>query len=373
MNDFDLNSIPGISFTDLLGGEDQPFSLDRVEVFLDKIMAAIADRVQINPNQLVRVVHRGKVVWMTQDQAVNFLDTGEEGDSLHHDVQSALKADLRIIRQELEILLALATYTLGKYKQLDAISPEDFARIEPSLARRQREISDGVAQTAESEAILHEKRRRNPLLDEYEDMMGRFLNAKSNGQMDEALKLARELAGKKKNYLLLTRAIEPDIRTIQYHRLNLQKTKKRILNTQGDLCSTRIDALQLELNDLKTNLTEVKSKLAEAEERGMDSANDEISKLRTYDLEGAEQEIKEKVVELHSLEKETAVIQRQERELDAVISHIAENVLGETDIKVSMDDVKHQQRMSNPKKPESSAAPDDGQSAKPRHGMHFKR
>ncbi|MBZ0255345.1 hypothetical protein K8I31_04755 [bacterium] len=349
--------------------------MDRVEVFLDKVMAAISDRVSINPNQLVRVMHKGKVVWMTQEQAVNYLDQGESG-SLVNDVQMALKADLKIIRQELEILLALATYTVKKYKEQEAISSEEIARIEPSLGRRQYEISDGVTQTAQSEALLQEKRRRNPMLDEYEDMMGQFLNEKAKGNMDEALRLARVLAERKKKYILLSRAIEPDIRTIQYHRLNLQKTKKRILNTQNDICSTRIDALQIELNDLQTSINQVKSNTADAEERGMDSASAEISKLRIYDIEETKKEIEQKATELSTLEKESSILERQEQEVDAVISHIAENILGEVDAKVDMEGIKAKQEHKQMSTPKNAPAPDDGGGSAKKsstHGMHFKR
>ena len=373
MNDFDLSTIPGVSFKDLMGGDDGAFSMDNVEVFLDKVMSAISSRVQINPNQLVRVMHKGKVVWMTQEQAVNYMDQGESG-SLASDVQAALKADLKIIRQELEILLALATYTVRKYKDQEAIQPEEIARIEPSLVRRQHEISEGVNQTAQSEALLQEKRRRNPMLDEYEEMMGQFLNEKAKGNMDEALRLARILAEKKKKYILLSRAIEPDIRTIQYHRLNLQKTKKRILSTQNDICSTRIDALQSELNDLQSSINQVKSNTADAEERGMDSASAEISKLRLYDVEGAQKEIEQKATELSSLEKESSILERQEQEVDAVISHIAENILGEVDSKIDMEGIKAKQEKKQMSAPKPAGEPaDDGQKKSRAHGMHFRR
>lgn len=374
MNDFDLSSIPGVSFKDLLGGDEGAFSMDRVEIFLDKVMSAISDRVSINPNQLVRVMHKGKVVWMTQEQAVNYLDQGESG-SLVNDVQMALKADLKVIRQELEILLALATYTVKKFKEQEAISPEEISRIEPSLGRRQYEINEGVSQTAESEAVLQEKRRRNPMLDEYEDMMGQFLNEKAKGNMDEALRLARVLAEKKKKYILLSRAIEPDIRTIQYHRLNLQKTKKRILNSQNDICSTRIDALQIELNDLQSSINQIKSNTADAAERGADSASAEINKMNIYDIEETKKEIEEKATELSSLEKESSILERQEQEVDAVISHIAENILGEADAKIDMEGIKAKQEHKHMSTPKSASEPDDGGGAKksPAHGMHFKR
>ncbi len=371
MNDFDLSTIPGISFKDLMGGEDGAFSMDNVELFLDKVMSAISDRVQINPNQLVRVMHKGKVVWMTQEQAVNYLDQGESG-SLAGDVQVALKADLKVIRQELEILLALATYTVKKYKDQEAISPEEIARIEPSLKRRQSEISDGVNQTAQSESMLNEKRRRNPLLDEYEQMMGEFLSEKAKGNMDEALRLARILAEKKKKYILLSRAIEPDIRTIQYHRLNLQKTKKRILNTQNNICATRMESLQIELNDLQASISQVKSDVASAEEEGMDAASAEISKQRIYDVESAQKEIEEKATELNSLEKESSILDRQEKEVDSVISHIAENILGEVDSKVDMEGIKAKQEAKQMSTPKSEAQTQSTQKKKS-SGMHVRR
>lgn len=365
----DANSFPGISFSDLIGEGQEMLSMERVESLLGKISNKITGAANISPNQLVRVMHNGKVIWMTQKQAADYAAQPPDENKLQKDVLRALKGELNIIRQELEILLALARYTLNHFKENEAISKEEIERIEPALKRRQSEINEGISQTAESESVLRQKRRRNPLLDEYEDLMGEFINVKTTGNREIAMNLAKQLASKKRQYLLLTRAIEPDVRTINYHRLNLQKTKKRILNTQNDLCSTRKDFLQIEIKELQRNLQVVKDETDVAASDGEISASAEIGRLSAFDEDMAQAQLEEKTMELTSLEQETAVLNKQESEVDTLISHISENVLNEVESKLSMDQVKS----NAPKITQSSRSSDTPKPKKTSSGMHIHR
>ena len=339
MDNMDSSKIAGISFTDIFGEDSSSISMEKVDAFFRKAIDYTASANKISPNQLVRVVHGKKVMWMTQQQASLYLkDDGESGE-MQKDVEKAIRGNLKYIRQELEILLALALYSFSHYKQLNSISPKDIDRIGPSLQRRQSEINEGISQTIEGEAILDSKRRKNPLLGEYEEMMGAFINAKNKGDQASAMQLARQLAEKKKYYLLLARGIEPDIRTIYYHRLNLQKTKKRILSTQGELCSSRLDTLRLEITEIRQNLNSIKDQIRAAEESGQDSAALTIQKLKNYDLSDTEKVLNEKSVEMLAMKTESKIIEKQEAEVDSVIQNIQENVLGETDTKINVTEL----------------------------------
>ncbi len=338
MTQYDVQSITGFQIGVLFGPDQESISMERVEMFLKKAINVASERTGCTPNQLVRIVHNNKVIWLTQQQAADFLETGLEPD-VQKEVERVLRGDLKYIRQELEILLAIAFYILNKYKENESIPQEDINRIEPGLQRRQREMKDGISNTTESEMILADKRRRNPLIDEYEQKMGEFLNLKAKGDLQRAVVLARELKEEKKRYLLLVRSIEPDVKTIYYHRLNLQKTKKKIISTQNELCSTRKDLLELQVIDLQNNIEAIQVETDTASEHGMDSASAEIKRLRTYDIDDVKKELTEKQREIQTLEKESAILERQENETQAVIEHIADTVLEQQDLKIDTKDI----------------------------------
>jgi len=371
MSEFDFQQAAGVSFQDFFGASGGEVSMERVEAFLNKVVEIAAEQAHLNPNALVRVVHGERVTWMTQEQAADFLKEGSEDSNIRKDVENALKGQLKQVRQELEILLAIAQYTLEQFKKNQAIPPDEIKRFEPGLQRRQYEIREGVSQTAESEAMVEEKRRRNPIIADFESTMGEFLREKSRGNMQRAAELARTLSEKKRQYVLITRAIEPDVRTIYYHRLNLQKTKKRLLHTQNELCSSRKDTLVIELNDLKSKLTSVRRQTQEAEFEGQDTAAATIDRQDLYDEGSVKRDINDRVTELESLKKETAILDRQEASVDAVISTISEQVLGDTDIKVDVkEQIKKETMKSKPKTPQPQAE------AKPKgksHGMFIRK
>lgn len=359
--------IAGVSFSEIFGEEEGSISLSRVEAFLNQVVRVASENADASPNQLVRVVHGNKITWMTQKQAAEFLEA-ENNPDIQRDVERALKGELKYIRQELEILLALALYTFRQFKETNAISQEDINRIEPSLRRRKQEINEGIIQTSETEALMREKRRRNPLLDEYEQIMGEFLNHRYTGDQRRAKELASKLSQKKKQYLLLARAIEPDVRTIYYQRLNLQKTKKRILNTQNELCASRKDALMIEMTDLNHSLEDIRREFIEAEQRGLGTAAGAIDHINQYDLTLKENELTNKAKELQALNQESAIIEKHEREVDGVIQHITENVLQDTEVKVNVKDTfKAPPKVIPVKKEEVPVDPEELK----RSGMHI--
>lgn len=364
-----FDALAGISFDEIFGANADGISFERVEAFLDKAVKVASDKSNQNPYQLVRVVHNGKVQWMTQAQAADFLSADTSEDEMRHDVERALRADLKFIRQELEILIALARYTLDQFKSKEAIEVKEIERIEPSLKRRQRELSDGVNETAESEAILVQKRKRAPLLEEYEQLMGEFIHEKSINNMQRASQLAHELSMRKKKYLLLSRSIEPDVKTIYYHRMNLQKTKKRILNTQNDLCKTRQDTLQFEVDDLQNRIKSVKDDISSAEGLALENKIQEMEMNdEQFDASEAQKMLNQKITEMNALESESAVIEKQEQQVQSVINSIAEDVLNEPDLK---DDV--QNVLKNVQQPKIQTEKKIVQPEKKRIGMHVNK
>ncbi len=336
--------LSSIDFSELFKEGQDHLSIERVQAFLDKSINAAAKSSNTSPNHLVRVVHGRKVLWMTQEQANKLLaEPNTNGDTLKHNVEQALRGNIHYLRQELEILLALAYYTYQQYSTFKAVSKNSLEHIPSNLERRKQGIHEGVSETTEAEQILEQKRAQNPLLDEYEAIMADFLNVKSKGDLEKAKILAKQLNEKKQKYVLLTRALEPDVRTIYYHRLNLQKTKKRILSTQNELLASRMDDLIFKIKEMKKNLEEIQEGMKEREEQSADSITlsvDELdetqsSKNTKHDLHQMKKNLIDKSSELRAVNQESSLVKRHEDQVDKVIQHVSENVLQEQEIKAT--------------------------------------
>ncbi len=339
--------------------------MDRVEQFLDKAVHVASKKANTQPSRLVRIIHVGKVTWITQSQANEYLERSENPD-LQKLVRRALTDELKIIQQELEILHTIATYSFNQFKRRHAICKKDIERIEPSLKRREREITDGLSETASCESLIATKRKNAPILDEYETMMGEFMNEKKKGNEEKAVALAKQLLKMKNKYLLYARSIEPDIQSLYYYRLNLQKTKRRLLNTQNQICYSRRDFLGFELEELYRTITEVQGKINELKELGLDTLSSQDEHPDLPNITEAKREYESKKTEMNALNYESKILERQEKEVSDVIDHISENVLQESETKVDMDNVKrHSQPTTQQKKPKEAGKKNKST------GMHY--
>jgi hypothetical protein len=346
-----------VTFDQIQANANDRVEFSEVEALLNQISQQAADEARLSPNQLVRVVHNQEILWMTQKQALDFLQNQTESD-LQKDVELALKSDLKFIRRELEIWICLAQHILESLKEDESLSQEEITQIEQSLQRRKKELQNGVLHTTESEAMVANKRKKTPILDEYETIMGQFLNAKDQGDQEKAATYAKILNENKKMYLLLSRALEPDLQTINYYRLNLQKTKRRIINTHQELCASRTNNVNLEIQRILEELQVISKETKAAEQEGLNQAHAEIKKqdIRTLFKSRKHLEInldyKEK--ELQSLTVESSILQKQEQQTGQVIQHITENILKGYDPKVDIGEIKSITRISTPPKPASA-------------------
>lgn len=331
-----FNSIP---FSEIMGEEDGPFSMEKVEKFLDRFAKMAAKDAEVSPNQLVRVIRGTTVTWMTKQQAQEYLELGQDHE-LQQEVEQALKADLKFIRQELEILLALAVYTFNQFKSNNSLTPADIDRIEPSLRRRKIEINTGIAHTRECELRMRERRRQNPILDEYEALMGEFLNYQNRSttliskERERVHEVATLLKVYKRKYLLLAKALEPDLHTVYQQRMNLQKTKRRILNTQNELISSRSNMLNIEIGVLQEHLSIISEEVKQAEKEGEQQAALTIERSIMYASESTQMKIEQKQNELEVLQLEKKAVEKQEAKVDRVVDHISTQVLREQDNEV---------------------------------------
>jgi len=323
------NSLTGIDFSELFDPEAGSLSLDRIQALLDKVLELASEQAKAAPRELVRVIHGGRITWMTRQQAAEFLKQTITTDT-REAVNQALRGKLVHIRRELEILLAIARCTLSQYAQQQALHPEDVQRIEPGLKNRERELREGLAQAGECESLLEQKRKARPLLAQYEQMAADMLEAQAKGDWQRAKVLAGALADKKKQYLLASRALEPEIQALYFQRLGLQKTKKKLIGAQTEICSSRCHALQNELGQLQRDLLALQEQAQGGRRREPAPAESPPGRSPAAGLDEVQQMISQRQNQLAALQQEGEVLQFQERQMDSLIQTISEQVSKET-------------------------------------------
>lgn len=338
----------GLNFEEIFGAEQGDISIEKLEEMLEKALAAEASKNDVNPNSLVRIVHDGEVIWVTSAQAAEFLQedsaSGDEA-SLKKNVERALKGDRKLLRQELRLLLAMARTTFERYREGEKINAKIAERTALALDRRESEINTTFHELDQVETKIEGYRQKQPVIAKYEEQMGELLNAQQEGDLDKARTLAGQLVENKRQYVLLSRALQPDVNESYFNRLEGQKTKKKILGTQQVMVSGRGENLKVELKQIQGRYKELGSK-QKSDEGNTEQIQEE--------MEQTKQAFDERAHELKAVQQESKVIARQEAETDAVVSHIAENVLGDTELAVDMD--KQKQQMAQKKSPAKASA-----------------
>ncbi len=345
---------PDLGFDDVFGADsDADLSIQRYEEFWERARPETAQKKGVNPNQLVRFVHNRKVHWITQDEANTYLQLANDEDkrenAVKKEIKRALRGETKSVGDELSVLLAISSSILNRYKREDAIPESEIRRIEPTLHRRFQEVKNNVDCLNEVEDVILNKRKKEPIFDEYENMLGEMMNLKRQGKIQEAARLAGELEGKKRQYLILSRSIEPDVYTNYYYRMELEKCKKRILTIQKYLTSQRENSLEEEIKELRSGLQELRQE--HDEEEGL-IARGVTTDLGQYEdriekMEEMEEKLKDDEAEMESIEKESKILVSQIENADDVISYISEEVLSGCGYE---DSIEQQVRLMNAKR-----------------------
>ncbi len=364
--DLEDSSASEASFDSIFGGEDQKYlTLDRFDDYWERTRPLEADRKGVDPNKLVRFVLNGKVNWITQDEASLYLqisdDTDKRQTAVKKEIKRAMRGEFKSLSDELSVLLAISASTLGRYKEEQAIPEEEIRRIEPTLQRRFQEVEQLTSAMREIEKTIEAKRKREPIFEEYESKLGRMMNLQRQGKTTEAANLAQELAAKKRQYVIMSRALEPDIYTSYYYRMELQKTKKRVLNVQKYLSAQREDSLENEIRHLKQELHDLKSAKEQEDDlkaRGVTVDTDEYEN-RVEKIDKTEKKIEKGSSELSAIEKETKLIATQIENVDDVIAYINDEVLKDSGYEDSIEDqvrsMMTRQKLRKPKFPPIAA------------------
>lgn len=310
-----------ISFDDIFGRNPEDVTMGRLETFLEQIISDTFQRNEHNPNELVRIVDRGMVRWMTAEEAESYLqssDNGERDAYLQRSIQQALRGDTRILEQEIKIIFLLANNTLKQYREKHLIPDAEILRSEPILIRLGRQIYFQLNQLRDIDNRVREIRLQNPILDEFERKMGDLLNFQKNGNYEAAAAVANELAGMKHRYVRISRGLKSDSDTAARFRLELQREKKIVLSTHRYLIAQREGVLQGEAQDLRENVENLKVLVRRsAEDRKADYEATLVDK-------SSQLVVKER--ELTIVQHEQRVIKKKEEETDIIINQMEQVV-----------------------------------------------
>lgn len=277
------------------------------------VQKALGDR-GLSEDQLVRVVDSGRIYWLTAAEAKEKMKLAKEqqDERLKHSLNFALNATSKQLGMEIQVLMAIAFHTLNTYHDRELIPLAEIKRTEPNLTRISRTVIYQLDQLREIEIQMDDLRQKNPILDDFETKMGQLLNHQKKGNSQEALVLARELAGMKQKYLRVSRGMQGHNRDNAHMRYEIQHSKKSTLSWQRYMAAQREGILQEENQDLRKSVENVKVLL----ERAVDEKKERFQKQFEY----RSRQLKENQQELDKVQQEIEYFKTKEEETDQVIS-----------------------------------------------------
>ena len=322
-----------VSFHDLFGDEDEQVSLKKLNSFLGDVVDLSSETHGVSSAALVKIVLNDELIWLTQEQADRYLHNhsyrGNDKD-LRKAVEKALKGESKFIKQELQILMTMAELTMDQCRKDPNIDQVEVRRLVPQLKRSQIEIDNALSDINELENHISKVRKGQPQIVRYEKKIGELLDHQSKGQWDSARKIASELEKKKNQYLLSCRAIEPDLNSITFRRLDLQKVKKRLLSIHRYLCAQKADGLEMEINELRKRIRTLQGQPGDVPSEVMyEKVTHEIELKKISELIEFDQNM------LTAFNQQDRLLKTQESDTQSVISEIACRVLKKPELDVS--------------------------------------
>jgi len=278
---------------------------------------------KVSQNGLVRVFHEGKVLLLTTDEAAKILQEkeGEDAaqDALRRNLEKALYGGGRAVAEELRMLFFFAVQSLTERVKDESISDKEAESMTMNLRRRFNEAEENISALVQVENELTQRKNAEPIFAAYESKMARMIRFKRDGQMEQAVALAKELERDKKLYLLHSRALEPLTYASYYHRLDLQKSKSRVLKIQQQLTEMRDTVVRKVLQEIQTTL--------------QGNGEDLQQQLATLDHSESAQKFLKYQQELQKLTLEVKVLVKTISEVDKVCRWIETEVFKDDSIR----------------------------------------
>lgn len=352
-----------ISFESVFGTTPDDIPLAQVENFLDKVVQEHFQKTKSDPNQLIRLVDRGKVLWMTAEQAENYISQMDEEHrkSAEKKLNETLRGDSQVLSQEIKILLLMAFGTLKRFNQEKLIPHPEILRIERVLNRLGRTVYTTLDNLRQVEQHMRDTRRKNPVADEFERKMAQFLTWQKQGENEKAAILAKDLVTLKKKYVIVSKVLTNDKNQSQTHRLEAQRQKKSILSNHKYLSAQREGVLQDEQKDLQTNINNVRA-IIDKEQGDSRQKYEELLKVN-------EDKQSQNAQELSVVQREKVILEKKEKQTDELIQQMETELSAEPQTAESPQKekpVKEKAKDDATPQPEES---DDDSPKKPIHRM----
>ena len=245
---------------------------------------------KVPSDSLVKVIHHGRVTWFTAEEAQRLIadldDDNKREASFKANLEKALRGSSRTLAEEIRVLFNLSIQTLFQRIEEGIVEDEQAEQYTTSLRRRFEEAEDNIEDLLDIEADLTARKRAEPVFASYEKKLAEMMRYQKTGNFAEAAVLAKQLMNEKKHYLLRSRALEPLTYAAYYYRLDLQKIKSRVLDTQRQLCEMRDSLVKNELQKLRTTLGAQTDDLFEAPEDLPESPGPEARQtIKSYQRE----------------------------------------------------------------------------------------
>ncbi len=298
-----------VTFDDLFGNDPDNLRLERLDAILEKVVFETFRKERINPDELIRVVDQGKVIWMTAEEADKILK--QEPQDLQENIQQALRGDFKMIAQELQILFLLSQHTLKSYAEQSLIPANEIQRSQPQLLRLGRQIVTLLDQLRESEHYIRKTRKENPILCQFEERMAAFLKAQREGAQDEAMVLAQELAKIKARYVRISQGLVQVTHQSQKLRLDIQHHKKSLLSLQKYLMAQREGVLQDNIRDMRKTIESLQGALKRTQEEKRKQYQDALQEREAI--------VHQNNKELQAVQKEFSILEKKENETEQLI------------------------------------------------------
>ena len=313
----------GRAISEVLGSRiPDNVNFEQLQVLIEHMVQQEAAKRKTSPNELIRIVRDGQVLWMTAEEADQLLNDAdsESGDNMRASVERALKGETKVLHLELRSMVAVAIGMLDRYAEQKSVDINEIQRIRPSLIQLERRINSTVGKLREVETRINAQRRENPVFDEFEGKMGQLLNLQRSGKKEDATLLAKELVSLRKKYIMLSRGLASDTNAVYDHRLELQKNKKSILSNQRYMTAQRQGVLMEEVKDGRKKLDSL---------CGGRSLDDAIKSERGDEVQECSESLQAAEGELKAVSKGLKVIEMQQKEVESVITQIIQHVIQE--------------------------------------------
>ncbi len=259
-----LRPVESFAMDDIYSGEG--VDMGALQQKLDHLLDVDDEVKESKPTRMVRAYVNGQAVWLTIEQANLYLALQShkniEIQALQMAIRRAMKGNVRLLRQEMLVILAIAFSGINKYIKAAHTDPQKARDAEKELRDAWEGVKELIVEITSAEDRLKNRRDNNPQIEAFENLFGEFLNARQKKNLADVERLRRELVELRDSYLVFTEMMKADMLALQQSREQLQRLVQDIFAIQRVLAVEHPDVFQVDVVDVQNQLTKLKSELA---------------------------------------------------------------------------------------------------------------